>query len=159
MRTKFVGAIDLDGAFFDREDLDSIEVKELARTLDGSGKDFHGKRLAEISLATANLKRANLKSCELQGADLRGAQLDEADLTRAYIDWVTFERSGWTAEDLMALHSRGVLITSLDAFPEEVRAQLLGAQEGLTLCFNTRLVAWGSLSGGRGHLRRTRQGD
>lgn len=142
VRTRFAGAIDLDGAFFDREDLDSIEAKELARTLDGSGKDYHGKRLAEISLAGANLERANLRGCELQGADLSGAQLNEAVLTGACIDWVTFERSGWTADDLMALHKRGVLITGLDVFSEEVRAQLLGAQEGLTLYFNAQLVAW-----------------
>lgn len=80
--------------------------------------------------------------CVLLGADLSGAKLDDAELSGAYIDGQTVQRSGWTPDELMALHKRGISISDIDSFPEEVRAQLLGGQEGLTLYFSTRLVAW-----------------
>lgn len=101
--------------------------------------DLREARLQDARMRGAQLRNARLEDADLRGADLTEATLDGAQLAGASIDILTFEQSGWSADDLFSLRERGAKIVGLDAFPEAVRARLLSTQEGLTLCFRTRL--------------------
>lgn len=59
------------------------EPSDLARDLEGQGKDFFGAQLEEENLTGANLEGANLSEANLRHAQLDDANLQDADLRAA----------------------------------------------------------------------------
>jgi uncharacterized protein YjbI with pentapeptide repeats len=108
------------------------------------GADLEDASLCWATIAWTNLVGASLRGANLSGAELRDADLTDADLTGANVqgqkvDLRTYRNSRWTPEVLEELHRRGAEVVALDAFPDDVRAAILGEQDGLTLYFSTRL--------------------
>ena len=136
----------------EREDLDArpraarvapppakeAEPSDLARDLDGAGKDFYqaqleeenltGADLAGANLAEANLRHSQLDDANLQDADLRGAdltganmvgtdlssaQLQGANLSEAYIQ-ANMRKADLRGADLRAAGLWGVHMNSAD---------------------------------------------
>lgn len=103
-----------------------------------------GARMAFIYLSDADLSEADASDTDLSRArmsntNLHLANLDGATLRFASVTPETYVRSQWSAEFLLELHRRGLQIRDLERFPSEVRSQLLGEDDGLTLYFSTRL--------------------
>jgi uncharacterized protein YjbI with pentapeptide repeats len=90
-------------------------------------------------LSHACLRRAGLVSADLRAASLVDTDLSEADLRDVRVNLSTFQYSGWTPEELRDLHLRGGRIDDLNRFPKEAQFAVIGATEGLTLTFDTRL--------------------
>jgi len=90
------------------------------------GVELHRARVGYARLMETDLREADLQDADLRSTSLRDALLDGAVLRRAVIDVVTFRDSSWTARDLTELRSaHNITIANLDAFPDDVRSQIL----------------------------------
>ncbi len=132
-----------------------------------AGSSMVGATLRNAALCNANLRNANLHNADLKGADLQGADLTgarvegvvlvEADLRSAclsglkgrpveaqgvIIDHETFRRSEWSASELSCWRSAGATIANLEMFPPSVHRALFAEDDGLTICFDTRITAF-----------------
>lgn len=141
---------DLSGADLRGADLRGADLQDTRL----QGADLRGADLREALLGAANLKDADLRFADLagvslgnvadlRGADLRGADLAGADVTEAMrgarVDEQTHYRSRWSTVHLVAAQACGVVVDGIERLPPEVRQELAGAQEGLTLTFSTPL--------------------
>ena len=120
------------------------------RSADLRGADLRGARLELTRLEAADLRYADLREvsfarvsgmmdADLRGADLHGVEIVE-QMRGARADEQTVYRSGWTALHLLAARACGLRLEGLDRLPPELRLQVEGTPDGLTLHFGTRLT-------------------
>ncbi|NEQ70781.1 MAG: pentapeptide repeat-containing protein [Symploca sp. SIO2D2] len=105
-RTRWHNANTLDRVMPETSYLNSIQVRELVRTLQGQDKNFNkfplsgvnlqGANLADASFIGADLNAVNLQDADLSRAKLVQTSLDEADLTGATLTGATIEDWGIT---------------------------------------------------------------
>lgn len=107
---------------------------------DLSGALLAGAKMIDVNLCGAKLLDADLSNANLCRVNLEDAELTDAELQGVRFDLETYQRSRWTPEFLETLHQRRAAIVGLERFPQSVHDLLIGAKEGLLLCFDVRLA-------------------
>ena len=131
----------LDGVRLDHADLSWRHCREVSLV----GADLSSARLAGAYLVGANLTAADLSGADLTGSSVDGAcfldaNLDGAEIWGMVADHRTIASSHWSATTVRALLNRGLTIADWADLPQELREQIVGSADGLSLYFNTRLA-------------------
>jgi hypothetical protein len=144
MRVDLQGAnlehADFDGAEFTACRLDEAWLRNLRmrravlsrcslRGADLIGANLGGSTLVDVDLSDADIRGADLsgaslRRCQCVGTRFEGTALPRMEatlLSGAFVDALTYARSGWTLQDLWELRSAGVHFSDPESFPAEVR--------------------------------------
>ena len=139
LRHARAAGVSLDRALLHEADLRHVDFKGGALR----DAELHRARADHVRLVGADLTGADLRDSDLRSPYLRDAIIDDANLRGALINAEVARRAGWAAETVVDLRrEHGVRLESLDEFPMEVRRQLAGDHEGLTLFLSTLLLPW-----------------